>query len=215
MWTYRGTLHSIPHRHIIRRALDVVWVAVVCLAALSACKIQVGTATTTANGPGTTVPLTIARGADGSTLALLAVTINGHGPYQFALDTGASSSLIDKTLTAQLNLPVAGPPQTIAGVSSKETATPVKVARWSVGKLTLPSGAIDSAGLFDSRQSDSVRGLLGSDIWNHFGRITIDYGAGTLTVYSETTGLRSTPSDQLAAALQPFARSAPSSGQTS
>jgi hypothetical protein len=38
-----------------------------------------------------------------------------------------------------------------------------------------------------------VRGLLGSDIWNHFGRITIDYGAGTLTVYNQTTGLRSSP----------------------
>jgi hypothetical protein len=173
--------------------LGAVCVAVVCLAALSACKIQLGTATTTAKGPGTTVPLTIAHGADGSTLALLAVTINGQGPYQFALDTGASSSLIDKTLTAQLSLPVAGPPQTIAGVSSKETATPVKVASWSVGKLTLPSGTFDSASLFDSRQSDSVRGLLGSDIWNQFGRITIDYGAGTLTVYNQTTGLRSPP----------------------
>ncbi|MGH2487070.1 MAG: retropepsin-like aspartic protease [Ktedonobacterales bacterium] len=180
-------------------------VVVVCLAALTACKIQLRTATATATGPGTTIPLTIARGSDGSTLALLAVTINGHGPFQFALDTGASSSLIDRTLTSQLSLPVAGPPQTIAGVSSKETATPVKVAKWSIGKLTLPSGAIDSAALFDSRQSDSVRGLLGSDIWSQFGRITIDYGAGTLTVYSQTTGLRSAPSKQFATARRMLA----------
>lgn len=186
MWTQQSTSHSIPHRYSYRRIMGALCIAAVCLAALTACKIQIGTATAT--GPGTTVPLSIVHGSDGSTLALLAVRINGQGPYQFALDTGASNSLIEQTLADQLSLPRAGAPQSISGVSSKETALPVKIAAWNIGKLKLPSAVIDSAQLFDAHASGGVQGLLGSDIWNQFGKITIDYSAGTLTVYGGSTG---------------------------
>lgn len=162
--------------------LVAVCVVAVCIAALSACNIRL--VNTTAAGTGTTVPLSVVHGSDGSTLALLAVRVDGHGPYQFALDTGASSSVIEQALAEQLHLPNAGSPQTIAGVSSQETAQPVKIASWTVGKLTLPSGVYDSARLFSAGASGGVQGLLGSDVWNQFGKITIDYGAQTLTVYA-------------------------------
>lgn len=187
MRTQHSTPHSIPHRYSYKRIMGALCIAVVCFATLTACTVQIGTATAT--GPGTTIPLSIVHGSDGSTLALLAVRINGHGPYQFALDTGASNSLIEQALANQLNLPPTGSPQSISGVSSKETAQPVKIATWSAGKLKLPSSAvIDSARLFDSHASGGVQGLLGSDIWNQFGKITIDYSAGTLTVYNSPTG---------------------------
>lgn len=161
-------------------------IAAICLAALTGCTVQIGTSAV--SGPGTTVPLSILHGSDGSTLALLAVRINGKGPYQFALDTGASNSLIEEALATQLHLPNAGAPQSISGVSSKETAQPVKITSWTTGKLKLPSGAvIDSARLFDAHASGGVQGLLGSDIWNQFGKITIDYSAGTLTVYGNAS----------------------------
>lgn len=166
--------------------MGVLCITGICLAALAACKIQLVSSATT--GPGTTVPLDIVHGSDGSTLALISVRINGQGSYQFALDTGASSSLIDQSLASQLRLPSAGPPQSISGVSSNETALPVKIAAWSIGKLKLPSSVIDSASLFDSHASGDVQGLLGSDVWNQFGKITIDYGAATLTVYDTSTG---------------------------
>lgn len=186
MWNQHSASHSIPHRYSYRRIMGALCIAVVCFVALPACAIQIGGST--APGPGTTVPLSIVHGSDGSTLALVAVRIDGHGPFQFAVDTGASNSVIEQSLANQLDLPNAGAPQSISGVSSKETAQPVKVASWSAGKLKLPSAVIDSANLFDAHASGGVQGLLGSDIWNQFGKITIDYSAGTLTVYGASTG---------------------------
>ena len=41
---------------------------------------------------------------------------------------------------------------------------------------------IASASLYQLQRGAGLQGLLGSDIWNQFGKITIDYAAGTLTV---------------------------------
>ena len=38
-------------------------------------------------------------------IALVPVTINGHGPYTFALDTGASQSLVDSSVAKELRVP--------------------------------------------------------------------------------------------------------------
>jgi hypothetical protein len=59
-------------------------------------------------GDGQTVSLLVLQGPGGSTLALVPVFIDGQGPFAFALDTGASHSVIDKDLAEQLGLPAAG-----------------------------------------------------------------------------------------------------------
>jgi hypothetical protein len=127
----------------------------------------------------------IVHGPNGSTLVLAPVTIDNRGPYTFAVDTGASTSLIDQTLAKQLGLKQAGAPQPIAGISSNEQAIPVRVTHWHAGNIVLPSAVIASAGLFQSQHDQELQGLLGSDIWSQFGKITIDYADGTLTVYQQ------------------------------
>jgi hypothetical protein len=133
----------------------------------------------------------VAHGPNGSTLVLASVTIDNRGPYTFAVDTGASTSLIDRKLAQQLGLKQAGAPQPIAGISSNEEAIPVRVTHWQAGKITLPSAIIASAALFQSQHDQELQGLLGSDIWSQFGKITIDYADGTLTVYQQVAAFGS------------------------
>lgn len=182
-------------RRRVTKLLGAGAVTLVVLLALTACSIHIGSASAGGSGTstnGTTEAIKVVHGQNGATMVLLPVTINGKGPFTFALDTGASTSLIDRPLARQLNLPQNGAPQPIAGVSGKEQAVPVKVSAWRVGaKIQLPPSTVASANLFASQRSSGMQGLIGSDIWTQFGKITIDYSAQTLTVYkqfSRTTG---------------------------
>lgn len=168
-------------------------VALLLLLTLAACSIHIGSSASAAGSGnnGTTEKVKVVHGQNGATLVLLPVKINGQGPFTFALDTGASTSLIDRPLAQQLKLPQNGTPQPIAGVSGKEQSIPVKVNTWSVGtKITLPASTVSSANLFASQRSSGLQGLVGSDIWSQFGKITIDYSAQTLTVYKQFSDLR-------------------------
>jgi hypothetical protein len=48
-------------------------------------------------------------------LALVPVRINGKGPYSFALDTGASQSLVDSQVASELRVQKTGQRQRFAG----------------------------------------------------------------------------------------------------
>jgi hypothetical protein len=162
--------------------LLVVLVGAAALIIVAGCSITVGGATSTSNNP-MTVSLKIVRGAENATLAIAPVTINGKGPYDFIVDTGASISLIDKGLAQRLGLPHTGGRQPVSGVGGTQEIVFVDVSRWKVGQLTLPRTSIGSGTLPTVRGESGFQGLLGSDIWSQFGKITIDYGAATLTVY--------------------------------
>ncbi len=123
-------------------------------------------------------------GPNGATAVLLPVTINGKGPYTFELDTGASVSLIAASLAQQLGLPVAGSPQAITGIGGVTQSTPVTISNWSTGPIHLPKMTIASAPI-PSERGAGIQGLVGSDIWSQFGKFTLDYSNGTLTVYKQ------------------------------
>lgn len=169
-------------RRALRRATGMVALVLTLCIALAGCQIALGPATQSGTPTsGTTVPIKVEHGQQGQALVLLQVKINGQGPFNFALDTGASSSLVDRAVARQTGLKRAGSNETISGVGGSQQAIPVDVTRWSVGSLTLPHAQIDAATLPGAQQS--LQGLVGSDIWNQFGRVTIDYSASTLTVY--------------------------------
>lgn len=167
------------------RAGFMIAVAAVLVLVLGACSVTLGQPTVTATGPGTTVPIKVIRGGDGTTLAEVGISILSKGPYYFVLDTGASISLIDAPLAQQLRLPQTGSTQPVSGVGGVTQVTLVRVASWHVGTLRLPKTTLASASLPDVRRSAGVQGLLGSDILSQFGRVTVDYDAGTLTVYKQ------------------------------
>lgn len=167
-----------------RLALMLLSLALLLSLELAGCSMPSGLPFTgvSASATSVTIPAEIRHGDDGSALVVVQLTINGKGPYAFALDTGASLSLIDSDLAQQLRLPVAGPPVDVSGVGGKQRVTPVRVSVWALGAAILPERVITSAALPDLRRSAGVVGLLGSDVLSTFSSVTIDYANSDVVV---------------------------------
>ena len=128
-----------------------------------------------ATGNEQSVPLFVLQGPSGSTLALVPVYLNGQGPFAFALDTGASQSVVDEDLADQLKLPKDGPAVEMTGVSATAEATQVRVNAWRVGDVELPGRSMVCLKLSAANRRVKMRGLLGSDVLSRFGAVTVDY----------------------------------------
>lgn len=105
-----------------------------------------------------------------------AVRLNGQGPFQFVVDTGANQSVISQELALQLSLPAAAPVELhgVAGIDTVPTAT---AARFDLGAHTyadvrmpvIPQDAIGASG------------IIGVDLLKK-SRVQLDFGSHTLNV---------------------------------
>jgi predicted aspartyl protease len=157
------------------------------LALLSGCSIQAGPVEQVSTANGITANVNVESDPAGGVTVIAPVMINGQGPFNFVVDTGASVSLIDKPLANRLGLKVSGAPQQVEGIGGVETVVPVKISGWALGKINLPTISIDKSSFSSTELGGSALGLLGSDVWNDFGVVTIDYTNQTLTVYKQVT----------------------------
>jgi hypothetical protein len=128
------------------------------------------------------VRLKVVKAHNGATLALAPVFIRGKGPFVFAVDTGASQSVVDSSLIMRLHLQQ-GHSETVTGVSCTSKVREVKVQHWSVGRVDLPAHTITSTNL-PGKGSSGLQGLLGSDILSQFGAITLDYKHQMLVLHA-------------------------------
>lgn len=128
---------------------------------------------------GTKVSLAVVHGPSRSTLALVPITIDGKGPFTFALDTGASTSAINRQLAQKLGLSVVGRNRSVHGIAGFEHADIVRVQTWKAGGVRLAPSRIASLRLFLGAPK-APSGLLGSDVLSHFSSVCIDYRAETL-----------------------------------
>jgi predicted aspartyl protease len=117
-------------------------------------------------------------------LALVPVTIDGKGPFTFALDTGASRSLIDSAAAKRLAAPKKGTAGKIAGVNAVTKATLVKINDWRVGQVKLPPTMLVTTNLPLGNAYAGIQGLLGSDMLSGFDVITIDYAKQQLRLHA-------------------------------
>lgn len=168
----------------LRRWLLLWCLAVCCAVSLSACTLEIGQPQVVSAKDAINVPIQVQRLEGGGVDVLVAVMIDGKGPYTFVVDTGAESSLVDTSLKDQLGLQQVGRSHQIGGIGGSERAVPVSIARWSMGQVRLPPSTIDSASVQDLSGSNTV-GLLGSDVLSQFGNITINYDLNMLTVYKQ------------------------------
>lgn len=174
------------------RRLVITGVGASCLLALVSCTIQLGVPANTS----TSTAVKIVQDSSGATLILVPVKINNTGPYTFALDTGASVSAVDLSIAQNLKLPAVGKAQPVAGVGGQQQEVPVKVTNWIAGSIRLPAATIGSLRLFGSTHGGSgnnLQGLLGSDVLQQFGQITIDYSSGQLTVAKTVASVPHSP----------------------
>src|SRR2546423_385236 len=70
-----------------------------------------------------------------ATLALVPVRIDGRGPFPFAVDTGASQSLIDLRLAHRLRLQTTGVTGLLAGVAGAAHGERMRLSDWSIGSV--------------------------------------------------------------------------------
>jgi predicted aspartyl protease len=126
-----------------------------------------------------TAPLVVLKARDGETLALARVVVRGRA-YPFLIDTGSSKTLVDTALARQLHLKTVGRPIKVTGVGCSETASKVRLSRWSIGGQPLPNIVATSSMIAGA--GGKAFGLLGSDVLSHFGAIGIDYAHGELTL---------------------------------
>ena len=155
--------------------------AVAALLVLAGCGASSSTAPPTLHGQLLVDIKVIKHGKQ--VLALVPVTINGKGPWAFALDTGASQSLVDSQVAKELAVPVTGKKQRIEGVTSGAKVKTIRVVHWRVGKVTLPPTTVVEANLPFGNAEGGVQGLLGSDMLSEFDVVTIDYTHSRLLLH--------------------------------
>lgn len=126
------------------------------------------------------IPLRLAGPGDAA--LLVPVRINGEGPYDFVLDTGATLTCVDQELAESLDLPEArGQIGVGAGVQGSPGAMRlVEIDSVSVGDARaegLTGCAIDLGQLQEI--GFDARGLLGLNFLTAF-RVTLDFEANRL-----------------------------------
>lgn len=121
------------------------------------------------------VRLQVVQGPGGSVLALVPVTVAGQGPFPFALDTGASQSVVDLDVKDRTNLPEVGRTREVTGILGTGEAIVVQVDDWQADDVTLPPVRAIALDLPKPAEGEGLAGLLGSDVLSTFGAITVDY----------------------------------------
>jgi predicted aspartyl protease len=113
--------------------------------------------------------------AQGETMVLVPVKVDGRGPYDFVLDTGASSSTVSRSLMRRLHLPRNGDTAHVRGVAGATEVPLVTVSRWTLGGQRLHGRNLPVLDLGADFGDSQVSGLLGSDELRRFGAVTVDY----------------------------------------
>ncbi|WP_338900095.1 retropepsin-like aspartic protease [Streptomyces sp. TG1A-60] len=133
--------------------------------------------------PGTEreVPLRVVE-QGGQTLAFVPVNMEGEGPFMFALDTGASVSVVDEDVADRVGLERTGERRSVSGILGTGQVPVARVERWAVGDVRIDPGEVTVIDLGPPRGGGGIQGLLGSDVLSDFGSITVDYDDGVLSV---------------------------------
>ena len=116
-------------------------------------------------------------------IALVPVTIDGKGPYTFALDNGESQSLVDSAVARDLGVKHSDGSHRVAGITNVTKVHTIEVTHWQVGDVQLPATTVVEANLPFGNADGGVQGLLGSDMLSQFDVVTIDYAHGMLRLH--------------------------------
>lgn len=113
---------------------------------------------------------------------IVQVKINGKGPYDFVLDTGATFTCIDRQLVEELKLPNwSGPLGTVVITGGEGEMGFVKIDKLEVGD-TASASELVACKLDLSRMQPpgfGIKGLIGLNFLKNY-RVTINFESNTL-----------------------------------
>ncbi len=99
---------------------------------------------------------------------IVALTINGQGPFDIVLDTGASKTVIDPALLNQVGGKRTGKTVPMTGVAGKVLHSPI----YMMDELSLSGARVSTISVLGNRINAlsmfNIHGLLGQDFLNHF-----------------------------------------------
>ncbi|MEG3630478.1 retropepsin-like aspartic protease [Streptomyces poriticola] len=167
------------------RLVAVLFAALLCAALPAGCAVYEDRddpdAAQTSPGAVREVPLRVVEQGD-RTLAFVPVTIDGEGPFRFALDTGASTSVVAEDVADRVGLELTGERRAVSGILETGEVPVARVDQWEVGNVPLDPGEVTVIDLGPPGGGGGIEGLLGSDVLSDFGSITVDYDDGVLEI---------------------------------
>jgi predicted aspartyl protease len=116
-------------------------------------------------------------------LVVLPVFVNERGPYDFALDTGASRTVISLEVATEFGLVTEKSSQLTAG-GGNGTVSRVQLSSLAVGAArqeNLAAAAADFLTQLNAELGSNLQGIVGYDFLRHY-RVTLDYPRGVLSL---------------------------------
>jgi len=114
-------------------------------------------------------------------LVVVPVFVNEKGPYDFALDTGASSTAISFELAAEFGLATEKIP--LVGGGGSVPASRVRLSSLAVGasrQENLTAAASDFLAALNAALGTKLQGIVGYNFLRHY-RVTLDYPRAALS----------------------------------
>jgi hypothetical protein len=148
------------------------------LVTINLADVQPPIATTPADEPGALLETAF----DQARRMTVPVYLEGHGPFQFVVDTGANRSVVSSEIAGRLQLSASGSAP-VHGIAGVEPATLYKVGRMRVGSAY--SSGLDLPSLPAAKLG--ADGLLGVDVL-HNRRVTLDFTANRFEIGPSAKG---------------------------
>jgi len=135
------------------------------------------------------IPVRVVTGPDHQALLVARVRIDGKGPFPFLVDTGAAISVVNAPLAAELHLAVVKRQSgRLQGAGCTTSSGEDRVSRWRVDHIVLPPIDVSTVTMSSSTSSSAVQGLLGSDLWDQFASLDIDYARSLVRIDTVSSG---------------------------
>lgn len=121
-------------------------------------------------------------GGPSKPVVLVPVLLNGKGPYQFALDTGAGQTVVSSEVARELALEQ-GEKKEALGAGGKVSVSLSRVNSIAVESAKVEDLAvvITDVSLLRLAVGGKLDGILGYNYFNNF-KVTIDYPKGKLSL---------------------------------
>lgn len=111
-------------------------------------------------------------------LILVTGHVNGHGPVDIVVDTGASATVISREVASQAGIPLEGPQANAADADGSHSVVMTDLARLEIGELQVENlkVAVMDLGHINNKARMHAGVILGYDFLRRY-EVTINYAA--------------------------------------